>query len=300
MLINKKEYNVSKNEFTSYKHPNFSELKPINDLSTCEIIVGLLSDLAEIDNFTFNYNGTKYGDFIPRNVRNFKETAEYSIGYNSPNETINISPDKYDYTNRYYIPTIDHYVYIKNIGETNTILNKFIHNFKYYIEPDFVLNYNNLVCLVMIVKNAGDTITQMLTENLPVFDRYVILDTGSTDNTIDNMKKVLKNKKGQIYSEPFINFRESRNRSLELAKHYCKFNLILDDTYIVRGNLRGFLESVRSDQLSDSYSIYIHSGDVVYCSNRITKSETDLRYIYKIHEVISNDNNINVMVPHEL
>jgi hypothetical protein len=302
MLINKKQYCVNDNEFTPYKHPNFSELNPINDLSTCEIIVGLLSDMAEMDDFIFNYNGTKYGDFIPRNVRNFKETAQDNITYNNNNNnnntnTIILSPNKINgLKNEYYVPNINHYLYINSI-----IHDKFIDYFKYYIDTTTNnLNYNNLVCLVMIVKNAGDTIIQILTENLPVFDRYVILDTGSTDNTIENIRQVLKNKKGQIYSEPFINFRESRNRSLELAKHYCKYNLILDDTYIVRGDLRGFLESVRSDQFSDSLSIYIHSDDLVYCSNRITKSETDLRYIYKIHEVISNENNMNVMIPHEI
>ena len=300
MLINKKIYNVNHNEFTSYKHPNFTELKPINDLSICEIIVGLLSDLAEMDDFTFTYNGNKYGDFIPRNVRNFKETAIYNISYNINsdvhNNTIILSPNKInELENEYFVPNINHYLYINSI-----IHDKFIDNFKYYIDNTNILNYDNLICLVMIVKNSGDTIIQMLTENLPVFDRYVILDTGSTDNTIENIRQVLKNKKGCIYSEPFINFRESRNRSLELAKHYCKFNLILDDTYIVRGNLRGFLESVRSDQVSDSLSIYIRSDDLLYCSNRITKSETDLRYIYKIHEVISDKNNMNVMIPYEI
>ena len=134
--INKKQYNVNDNEFTPYKHSNFSELKPMTDLSTCEIIVGLLSDMAEMDDFTFNYNGTKYGDFIPRNVRNFKQTANYNIGYNSTNETIILSPNKYDYANRYYIPTIDHYLYINSIMH-----DKFIDNFKYYIDNTNILNY---------------------------------------------------------------------------------------------------------------------------------------------------------------
>lgn len=310
MLINKKIYNVNDNEFTSYKHPNFSELRPITDLSVCEIIVGLLSDLAEMDNFTFTYNGNKYGDFILKNVKNFKENAQYNITYICPqdnkydynkcdyNNIIILSPNKIiDMKNEYFIPNISYYLYIDDIIHT-----KFIDHFKYYINQtnNHVLDYDNLICLVMIVKNAGDTFINMLTENLSVFDRYIILDTGSTDNTIDNMRNVLKNKKGCIYCEPFINFRESRNRSLDLAKYYCKFNLVLDDTYIVKGNLRGFLENCRSDQFSDSYSIYIKSDDILYCSNRIIKSETDLRYIYKIHEVISNENNVNVMIPYEI
>ncbi len=184
----------------------------------------------------------------------------------------------------------------------NKLENLFYENFKYYINTQNGNNqftYSNLVQLIMIVKNAGDNFENVLKENMKVFDRYTILDTGSTDNTIDIIKKTLVGKKGNIYQEPFINFRESRNRSLELGGYKCKFNLILDDTYVIKNDLRTFLQVTRSDQFCDSYSVFIKSYDVIYCSNRITKSLTDLKYIYKIHEVISDKNNINVMVPYK-
>ncbi len=179
----------------------------------------------------------------------------------------------------------------------NIFVDLFNEHFSYYIK-DGQFIYSDLVQLIMIVKNAGDNFENILKENMKVFDRYTILDTGSTDNTIDIIKKTLVGKKGNIYQEPFINFRESRNRSLELGGYKCKFNLILDDTYVIKNNLREFLKVTRSDQFSDSYSLFIKSYDVVYCSNRITKSLTNLKYIYKIHEVITDKNNINVMVPY--
>ncbi len=193
----------------------------------------------------------------------------------------------------FYVDTIKKYLYVSNKN-----YDLFYKNFYYYIK-DNKLNYNNLIHLVMIVKNAGDNFKNVLLENYNVFDRYTILDTGSTDNTVQIIKEVLKDKKGNVYEEPFINFRESRNRSLDLAGNNCKFNLILDDTYIIRGNLRDFLSKYRSDQFSTSYSLFIKSDDVVYASNRIVKSEFNLRYIYKIHEVITDKNNINVMIPIE-
>ena len=70
----------------------------------------------------------------------------------------------------------------------------------------------------MIVKNAGDSFENILNQNLNIIDRWTILDTGSTDNTIDIIKKVLVGKKkGELFEEPFINFRDSRNRCLDLA-----------------------------------------------------------------------------------
>ena len=160
-----------------------------------------------------------------------------------------------------------------------------------------LLDYDNLIHLTMIVKNAGDSFADVLQQNLPYFDQYTILDTGSTDNTIDIINTVLKNKKGKIYQEPFINFRDSRNRCLDLAGTDSKFLMMLDDTYIIKNNLRAFLETVRGDQFSSSFSLYIHSDDVEYGSNRIIKSASQLRYKYKIHEVITPVNNINVIVP---
>ena len=181
------------------------------------------------------------------------------------------------------------------------LLNNFLKEFNYYIQGKNYLHYDNLIHLAMIIKNGGDSLEHILTENLNIIDRWTILDTGSTDNTIDIIKKVLVGKKkGTLHQEPFINFRESRNRCLDLAGKKCKFIVTLDDTYIVKGTFRNFLNTVRGDQFADSLSFYLQSDDVQYVSNRIIKSETSLRYIYTIHEVISPKNNTNVMVPIEI
>jgi predicted O-methyltransferase YrrM/tetratricopeptide (TPR) repeat protein len=163
---------------------------------------------------------------------------------------------------------------------------------------DGVLAYDNLIHLVIMVKNAGPGFEEVLRNNLPVIDRWTVLDTGSTDGTQDVVRRVLEGvKKGALYEEPFINFRESRNRSLELAGARCKFVLILDDTYWVRGPLRQFLTTVRGDQFATSYSGMIQSGDSEYYSNRIIKTEAGLRYMYTIHEVIQDEGNTNVVIP---
>lgn len=191
----------------------------------------------------------------------------------------------------------DYYIHVDD-----NLLEKFTNIFHYYIEVEIngikILNFDNLINLCIMVKNGGPQFEQTLIDNLHVIDKWTILDTGSTDETIDIIKRILVGKKdGQLYQEPFINFRDSRNRLLDLAGSDCKYTLMLDDTYVINGNLREFLTEIRSDQYSNSFTLFIHSDDTKYGSNRIVKTDSNLRYIHKIHEVITDKNNINIVIP---
>jgi hypothetical protein len=110
---------------------------------------------------------------------------------------------------------------------------------------------------------------------------------------------VFKDKKGVLVEETFINFRDSRNRCLDLAGANCKYTLMLDDTYAIRGNLRAFLGRVRGDVFANSYSLMIQSDDTEYYSNRVLKAEERLRYVYTIHEVVQAERNTTVVIPKE-
>lgn len=162
-----------------------------------------------------------------------------------------------------------------------------------------ILNYDNLINLCVMVKNGGDSFVSMLESTLPFIDRWTILDTGSTDNTVENAKRIMAGKPGALYQEPFINFGVSRNRCLELAGTHCIYNIMLDDTYHLKGDIRTFLQSIRGDQIADSFSIYITQTDIQYASNRIFKSKRNLKYKYAIHEVIEEKNNMNIIIPKE-
>lgn len=199
------------------------------------------------------------------------------------------------YTNMFQLSNTDLYLYIPDY-----LFSQFNKGFYYYINGDKI-EYDNLNHLCIMVKNGGEQFEQMLLDNIQYFDRWTILDTGSSDDTINIIHRVLVGKKkGNLYQEPFINFRESRNRCLELAGTSCKFITILDDTYVINGDLTTFLNEVRGDQLSNSFTLYIQSDDTIYGSNRIIKSNSGLKYIHKIHEVITDTNNINIVIPKEV
>jgi len=253
-------------------------------------------DIEPLDNFIrCNYNNNLIIYSENENINNLNIYINLNpfilVEQNTSNELL-----KYSY-NKYHLKNSNLVIYVPD-----NYLNLFNNEFKYYIEKDHtgknILNYDNLINLCIMVKNAGPQFEDMLKKNMHLIDRWTILDTGSTDFTVDIIKRTLVgNKKGQLYQEPFINFKDSRNRLLELAGETCKYTLMLDDTYIIEGKLREFLNTVRGDQFSDSFTLYIKSDDVEYGSNRVLITDRKLKYIHKIHEVITPKNNINVVIP---
>lgn len=161
-----------------------------------------------------------------------------------------------------------------------------------------------LLELLIMVKNGGKDFLDMLKHNLQYTEDYTILDTGSTDGTYELLKEFQNERKGQVYQEPFTNFRDSRNRLLDLSPGKCSFQIMLDDTYYIQNGeyLREFLKLARTvpDEEYESFSLYIHDTDysVQYSSNRVLRTSRQLRYNkhYRIHEVIENNKNFVIAI----
>jgi hypothetical protein len=190
--------------------------------------------------------------------------------------------------------------YSKFVQVDTSVLSEFANDFKFHIKGD-ILKWDNLVNICIMVKNAGDDFKSVLEANIPFLDRLTVLDTGSTDNTINIVKEILKTVPGDLYEEPFVNFRDSRNRLLELAGDICCFNIMLDDTYVLHGNLRNILHLFRGDDVATSYSLIIKDPEIMYSSNRITRPHLNLKYVNTIHEIIQKENNdYNIEIPYDI
>ena len=270
----------------------------------------ILSNIKDynISNITLNSNSTDYTDLPDSAIIYSANSNDIDTEYIKQYKPIIITT-----YNKLFIELYDNYYQLTKSNLYLYIPNKFIDEFNkhfhYYIKsntktniltncPKF--NYDNLINLCIIVKNGGELFKEMLKQNIDIIDRWTILDTGSTDGTIDVINRILVGKKkGELYQEPFINFRESRNRCLDLAGTQCKFNVMLDDTYCVNdvNKFLEFMNIIRNDQAGNSFSIFIKSHDVEYYSNRITKSQKKLRYIYKLHEIIYDEAKYNIGIP---
>ena len=84
--------------------------------------------------------------------------------------------------------------------------------------------------LSQIVKNESKVITRMLDSIADIADYITIVETGSTDDTINIIKNWAKehNIPCDVYERPFDNFANSRNYAMKMAKPKTDYSFWLD------------------------------------------------------------------------
>jgi glycosyltransferase involved in cell wall biosynthesis len=145
------------------------------------------------------------------------------------------------------------------------------------------------LCLVMIVKDEGDTIRKCLTQVAPYISYYVIVDTGSSDNTIDEINSTMKDLgiDGEVHERPWVNFEVNRTESLKLAKGKCDYRWIIDadDTFqVVNPKVNPF--SNLPKQEVDCFQILYKLNNLQYHRAQIVRSDQDWVYKGVLHEYL--------------
>ena len=144
------------------------------------------------------------------------------------------------------------------------------------------------MCLVMIVKDEEDTIKKCLTAVSPYISYWVIVDTGSKDNTLQVIRETMEDLgiPGELHERPWVNFEVNRTESLELAKGKCDFRWIIDadDTFVLDDmNINPFHVL---DKGFDSYHISYKLHSLKYFRAQIVRSDQDWVYKGVLHEYL--------------
>ena len=143
------------------------------------------------------------------------------------------------------------------------------------------------ICLATMVKDEAHILERMIQSTLPYIEAYCLLDTGSTDSTIEVAEKVLAEIPGAVHEEPFVDFSTSRNRLLFHARQVaadqdCEMLLLLDADHILHVDDL----SVLDDLTQDSYLIELRGG-LVYRMSYLVRAERPFHFISVTHEYIS-------------
>jgi glycosyltransferase involved in cell wall biosynthesis len=145
--------------------------------------------------------------------------------------------------------------------------------------------------LNMIVKNESKNIIRLFESVLPIIDGVCICDTGSTDNTIEIIKKFCKEKSisCKIVEDEFKNFEYSRNVALNACKGLSDYILLMDADMVLE--IKNFDKSKITDY--DDYMILQGHPSFYYYNKRIIKNNDNYKYMGVTHEYLSNNTYVN-------
>ena len=149
----------------------------------------------------------------------------------------------------------------------------------------------SLLVIVIMVKNEQDNIVATLEPFLSGgIKNFMVYDTGSTDNTISNVKKFFDDNKlrGVVINDPFIDFASSRDRCLDACDvefKDCKFMLMIDAEWYIH-NPEGLLthcEQYVNDN-SDVHDITVTDGRSKFNHTRFIRIGGNAFFKDVVHE----------------
>jgi len=138
------------------------------------------------------------------------------------------------------------------------------------------------VGLVMIVKDEEAVISRALASAIPYIDYWLIVDTGSTDNTKFIINTVMAGISGEIIDRPWVNFGHNRTEALELCKGRMDWAIMLD----ADDNLAGTVppSSVWSNTTLDGFIVQIRHGSIIHQRVHIFRVASNWVYEGVVHE----------------
>jgi glycosyltransferase involved in cell wall biosynthesis len=151
--------------------------------------------------------------------------------------------------------------------------------------------------LTQIMKNEAHVITRMLNSIKPIVDIVCLVDTGSTDNTIEVVKNwgTENNIETHVFERAFDNFENSRNYSIQMAREVTKdlgndywgFWLDADEILEIQPNFN------KNSIDKDLYMFNTYINVMKYTRNECYKLDKPFRFYGPVHEfIVCDDKNI--------
>lgn len=134
------------------------------------------------------------------------------------------------------------------------------------------------VCLTQIVKNEGRIIARCLRAARPHITCWSICDTGSTDDTVEIIRRELDGIPGRIVHTPWKNFGHNRTESFRHAQQFLRERGAVDNAWCLLLDADHELESkgfAPGDLTQDSHMLVQRSGYFRYQNTRLVRASID-------------------------
>ncbi|VEB21891.1 tetratricopeptide repeat-containing glycosyltransferase [Avibacterium volantium] len=140
------------------------------------------------------------------------------------------------------------------------------------------------LCLVMIVRNESKVIKRCLDNVKDKINYWVIVDTGSEDNTKEIILETLKDIPGELHQQEWVNFGFNRSESLRLAKGKADYLLLCDADENIQ-----FSPQFNIDELSKDAYLISYVGEFDYSVPYLIRGDLNWKYVGVTHEYLDCD-----------
>lgn len=140
------------------------------------------------------------------------------------------------------------------------------------------------VCLNMIVKNEAPVIRRCLDSVRPFIDRWVIVDTGSTDGTQAQIQECLCDVPGELHQRPWRDFAHNRTEALRLAEQAGDYLLLIDADEM----LRAPPDFSWPELVEDAYFLPAEYAGTTYLRCALVSTRLIWNWIGVVHEYLSS------------
>lgn len=154
------------------------------------------------------------------------------------------------------------------------------------------LNHPTTISCVYIVRNEEKHIISSIKSVNSLVDEIIIVDTGSTDDTLTKIRE-LKNSKIKVFHFTWCDdFSKARNYAI--SKATSTWLLILDADEIIEENtilkfLLTYLISI--DDFNDTvFNLNVIRGEDSYKTGKVVKNSSNLKYKGRVHEIFYSEN----------
>jgi glycosyltransferase involved in cell wall biosynthesis len=151
--------------------------------------------------------------------------------------------------------------------------------------------------LCMIVKDESHIIHEVLQCVKDLIDTWCVVDTGSTDNTMDIVRNFfdIHDIPGVLHQREWKGFGPARTEALKLCDGHMDYILMIDadDLIVYPTNFKKFLKEILEEHKPNALNINIKRGNIDYQRTQLFKANDGWRYVGVLHEYPTNDKKDN-------
>ena len=140
--------------------------------------------------------------------------------------------------------------------------------------------------LAMIVKDEAAVIERCLASVRPLISHWVIIDTGSSDDTCARIERALTGIPGTLLHREWVDFGHNRTELMQVAHGIGTHLLLIDADMTVRVDGE-FIES------GNDQDLLRHEGDPSYWIPRVVRSDRRWHYVGSTHEYLAGEGDVS-------